>query len=170
MCLAGPGPQILTPAYAGWHLVTAPAPHLSSCRMAAAPQTPSCPQVSITMYCKHVCLTYKVKWGGVILGTVYIQVFYMITSVHWWICVYLSFSHVGSGKSGISGYGSTSTNDWKLPQKLQIVKPIEGSLTLHQWSRLATPHLGGLLEEREGVAIKVRTEDTHFATRSVTVT
>lgn len=62
----------------------------------------------------------------------------------------------------MSGYGSASTNDWKLPQKLQIVKPIEGSQTLHQWSRLATPHLGGLLEEREGVAIKVSTEDAHL--------
>jgi hypothetical protein len=31
----------------------------------------------------------------------------------------------------------------------------EGSLTLHNWSRLATPHLGGVLEERVGVAIKV---------------
>ncbi|XP_063840227.1 trafficking kinesin-binding protein 1-like isoform X4 [Scylla paramamosain] len=65
-----------------------------------------------------------------------------------------SIMSTGSGKSGMSSYGGTNTNDWKLPQKLQIVKPIEGSLTLHQWSRLATPHLGGLLEEREGVAIK----------------
>ncbi|XP_069943670.1 trafficking kinesin-binding protein 1-like isoform X4 [Cherax quadricarinatus] len=62
--------------------------------------------------------------------------------------------HTGSGKSGLSTYGGMNASDWKLPQKLQIVKPIEGSLTLHQWSRLATPHLGGLLEEREGVAIK----------------
>ena len=30
----------------------------------------------------------------------------------------------------------------------------QGSLTLHNWSRLATPHLGGVLEERCGVAIK----------------
>ncbi|XP_050691976.1 trafficking kinesin-binding protein 1-like isoform X2 [Eriocheir sinensis] len=65
-----------------------------------------------------------------------------------------SIMSTGSGKSGMSAYGGANTNDWKLPQKLQIVKPIEGSLTLHQWSRLATPHLGGLLEEREGVAIK----------------
>ncbi|XP_068220882.1 trafficking kinesin-binding protein 1 isoform X2 [Palaemon carinicauda] len=57
-----------------------------------------------------------------------------------------SIMSTGSGKSGV--------NDWKLPQKLQIVKPIEGSLTLSQWSRLATPNLAGLLEEREGVAIK----------------
>ncbi|MCL4140760.1 UNVERIFIED_CONTAM: hypothetical protein GTU68_049944, partial [Idotea baltica] len=62
-----------------------------------------------------------------------------------------SIMSTGSGKSGVSGY---SGQDWKLPQKLQIVKPIEGSLTLHQWSRLATPHLGGLLEEREGIAMK----------------
>ena len=42
----------------------------------------------------------------------------------------------------------------RLPDKLRIVKPLEGSLTLHQWSRLATPHLGGVLEERVGVAVK----------------
>ena len=42
----------------------------------------------------------------------------------------------------------------RLPDKLRIVKPIEGSLTLHNWSRLATPHLGGVLEERCGIAIK----------------
>jgi len=42
----------------------------------------------------------------------------------------------------------------RLPDKLRIVKPLEGSLTLHNWSKLATPHLGGVLEERCGVAIK----------------
>ena len=42
----------------------------------------------------------------------------------------------------------------RLPDKLRIVKPLEGSLTLDAWSRLATPHLGGVLEERCGVAIK----------------
>ncbi|KAB7497307.1 Trafficking kinesin-binding protein 1 [Armadillidium nasatum] len=65
-----------------------------------------------------------------------------------------SIMSTGSAKSGVSGYASQQ--DWKLPQKLQIVKPIEGSLTLHQWSRLATPHLGGLLEEKEGIAMKVK--------------
>ena len=44
----------------------------------------------------------------------------------------------------------------RLPDKLRIIKPLEGSLTLHHWSRLATPHLGGVLEERLGVAIKVQ--------------
>ena len=27
-------------------------------------------------------------------------------------------------------------------------------MTLHHWQRLATPHMGGLLEERPGVQIK----------------
>nr|CAD7415772.1 unnamed protein product [Timema poppensis] len=33
----------------------------------------------------------------------------------------------------------------------QIVKPLEGSLTLATWAQLATPTLGGLLDERPGV-------------------
>lgn len=37
---------------------------------------------------------------------------------------------------------------------MQIVKPIEGSATLHHWSELATPSLGGLLEERPGVKVR----------------
>ena len=49
---------------------------------------------------------------------------------------------------------SLSFRTRRLPDKLRIVKPLEGSLTLHNWSRLATPHLGGVLEERCGVAIK----------------
>ena len=49
---------------------------------------------------------------------------------------------------------SLSFRTRRLPDKLRIVKPIEGSLTLHNWSRLATPPLGGVLEERCGVAIK----------------
>merc|ERR1711971_918715 len=49
---------------------------------------------------------------------------------------------------------ATSYRNRRLPEKLRIVKPLEGSLTLHQWSRLATPHLGGVLEERVGVAMK----------------
>merc|ERR1711971_80896 len=49
---------------------------------------------------------------------------------------------------------ATSYRNRRLPEKLRIVKPLEGSLTLHQWSRLATPHLGGVLEERVGIAMK----------------
>lgn len=33
----------------------------------------------------------------------------------------------------------------------QIVKPMEGSQTLHTWSQLATPSLSGLLDERPGI-------------------
>ncbi|XP_054000970.1 trafficking kinesin-binding protein milt isoform X2 [Hylaeus anthracinus] len=58
-------------------------------------------------------------------------------------------SIMSTGSSGnLSGYGG---NAWRLPEKLQIVKPIEGSQTLHHWTQLATPTLGGLLEERPGV-------------------
>ncbi|XP_071101204.1 trafficking kinesin-binding protein 1-like isoform X2 [Haliotis cracherodii] len=60
----------------------------------------------------------------------------------------------GSGLSYLSFPGSTSTNYFKIPDKLQIVKPLEGSATLRQWQQLATPNLGGIFEERPGVQIK----------------
>ncbi|NXC41423.1 TRAK1 protein, partial [Penelope pileata] len=41
-----------------------------------------------------------------------------------------------------------------LPDKLQIVKPLEGSVTLHHWQQLARPHLGGILVPRPGVLTK----------------
>ncbi|KRT86041.1 hypothetical protein AMK59_1713, partial [Oryctes borbonicus] len=50
--------------------------------------------------------------------------------------------------------GSGGYQPWKLPEKLQIVKPMEGSQTLHHWSQLAQPTLSGLLEERPGVKIR----------------
>lgn len=53
-----------------------------------------------------------------------------------------------------SSLSSTAHHQWRLPEKLQIVKPMEGSQTLHHWSRLATPTLSGLLEERPGVTIR----------------
>lgn len=53
-----------------------------------------------------------------------------------------------------SSSSSTTHHQWRLPEKLQIVKPMEGSQTLHHWSRLATPTLSGLLEERPGVTIR----------------
>ena len=43
---------------------------------------------------------------------------------------------------------------WKLPDKLRIIKPLEGSLTLHQWQRLAKPSLEGIFEERKGVVMR----------------
>ncbi|XP_011297329.1 trafficking kinesin-binding protein milt isoform X2 [Fopius arisanus] len=63
-------------------------------------------------------------------------------------------SIMSTGSSGnLSGF-SNNTTGWRLPEKLQIVKPMEGSQTLHHWSQLATPTLGGLLEERPGVKIR----------------
>ncbi|XP_038605357.1 trafficking kinesin-binding protein 2 isoform X2 [Tachyglossus aculeatus] len=40
------------------------------------------------------------------------------------------------------------------PEKLQIVKPLEGSQTLHQWQQLARPNLGTILDARPGVLTK----------------
>ncbi|KAK7887109.1 hypothetical protein WMY93_026730 [Mugilogobius chulae] len=51
-----------------------------------------------------------------------------------------------------SGYSFTARS--YLPEKLQIVKPLEGSATLHAWQQLAQPHLGGLLDHRPGVVTK----------------
>nr|XP_033775317.1 huntingtin-associated protein 1 [Geotrypetes seraphini]XP_033775318.1 huntingtin-associated protein 1 [Geotrypetes seraphini]XP_033775319.1 huntingtin-associated protein 1 [Geotrypetes seraphini]XP_033775320.1 huntingtin-associated protein 1 [Geotrypetes seraphini] len=60
-----------------------------------------------------------------------------------------------SGSSGLTGgsnfsYGSRSY----LPDKLQIIKPLEGSVTLHHWQQLAKPNLGGILDLRPGVLTK----------------
>uniref|UniRef100_A0A673N0S3 Trafficking kinesin-binding protein 1-like n=1 Tax=Sinocyclocheilus rhinocerous TaxID=307959 RepID=A0A673N0S3_9TELE len=52
-----------------------------------------------------------------------------------------------------SVYSIYSTRSY-LPEKLQIVKPLEGSATLHAWQQLAQPHLGGLLDTRPGVVTK----------------
>lgn len=61
-------------------------------------------------------------------------------------------SIMSTGSNASSGL--TTHHQWRLPEKLQIVKPMEGSQTLHHWSRLATPTLSGLLEERPGVTIR----------------
>ncbi|XP_028971445.1 trafficking kinesin-binding protein 1 isoform X3 [Esox lucius] len=59
----------------------------------------------------------------------------------------------GSHSSSIwSGYSFSSRS--YLPEKLQIVKPLEGSATLHHWQQLAQPHLGGILDARPGVVTK----------------
>nr|XP_006004743.1 PREDICTED: trafficking kinesin-binding protein 1 [Latimeria chalumnae] len=54
-----------------------------------------------------------------------------------------------TGGSGFS-FGSRSY----LPDKLQIVKPLEGSVTLHHWQQLAKPNMGGILDPRPGVLTK----------------
>uniref|UniRef100_A0A3Q1BTT9 Uncharacterized protein n=1 Tax=Amphiprion ocellaris TaxID=80972 RepID=A0A3Q1BTT9_AMPOC len=50
--------------------------------------------------------------------------------------------------------GSSSGSRSYLPDRLQIVKPLEGSVTLHQWQQLAKPNLGGILHPRPGVLTK----------------
>ncbi|XP_028326316.1 trafficking kinesin-binding protein 1 isoform X3 [Gouania willdenowi] len=51
-----------------------------------------------------------------------------------------------------SGFSFTTRS--YLPEKLQIVKPLEGSATLHAWQQLAQPHMGALLDHRPGVVTK----------------
>ncbi|XP_068178161.1 trafficking kinesin-binding protein 1 isoform X2 [Antennarius striatus] len=50
--------------------------------------------------------------------------------------------------------GSSGGSRSYLPDRLQIVKPLEGSVTLHQWQQLAKPNLGGVLHPRPGVLTK----------------
>ncbi|XP_025903758.1 trafficking kinesin-binding protein 2 isoform X2 [Nothoprocta perdicaria] len=51
---------------------------------------------------------------------------------------------------------SASSSNFRvlLPEKLQIVKPIEGSQTLFHWQQLARPNLGTILDPRPGVVTK----------------
>ncbi|XP_056330632.1 trafficking kinesin-binding protein 1 isoform X5 [Danio aesculapii] len=55
---------------------------------------------------------------------------------------------------GLNSVFSIYSSRSYLPEKLQIVKPLEGSATLHAWQQLAQPHLGGLLDPRPGVVTK----------------
>ncbi|XP_053088965.1 trafficking kinesin-binding protein 1 isoform X6 [Pangasianodon hypophthalmus] len=61
-----------------------------------------------------------------------------------------SILSLGTLHSVCSVYSSRSY----LPEKLQIVKPLEGSATLHAWQQLAQPNLGGILDARPGVVTK----------------
>ena len=54
----------------------------------------------------------------------------------------------------VGGALHSGGDGWKLPDKLRIVKPLEGSLTLHNWQQLAMPSLGGIFEERKGIAFR----------------
>ncbi|XP_061536260.1 trafficking kinesin-binding protein 1 isoform X2 [Phycodurus eques] len=56
----------------------------------------------------------------------------------------------GTSRHSCDSSGSRSY----LPDRLQIVKPLEGSVTLHQWQQLAKPNLGGILHPRPGVLTK----------------
>lgn len=73
---------------------------------------------------------------------------------------------VTESKASVEGAGKTQTGNpvadrrvsygrrpFRAPEKLQIVKPIKGSVTLHQWKKLANPTLN-LAETRPGVHVK----------------
>ncbi|GFS10898.1 trafficking kinesin-binding protein 1 [Elysia marginata] len=49
---------------------------------------------------------------------------------------------------------SSSGQGFKISDRLQIVKPMEGSMTLRHWQHLANPHLGGIFEQRQGIQMK----------------
>lgn len=88
-----------------------------------------------------------------------IDSFIIIIVVFWWLFREWSGESTPtvrspSPESELSGYGSASSFGFRMPEKLQIVKPMEGSATLHHWQRLATPHMAGIFEERDGVQIK----------------
>ena len=63
-------------------------------------------------------------------------------------------SIMSTGSRDLFGGASSLGAGWRLPDKLRIVKPLEGSLTLHNWQRLAMPSLGGIFEERRGIAVR----------------
>lgn len=63
--------------------------------------------------------------------------------------------------SGSSVYSNFWQSDSLLNlDKLQIVKPIEGSITLKHWQNLATPNFGCLFENRPGITIKGNSSET----------
>ncbi|KAK1336542.1 hypothetical protein QTO34_002573 [Cnephaeus nilssonii] len=57
-------------------------------------------------------------------------------------------------QSETTDFSSTSCLRCFMPEKLQIVKPLEGSQTLHHWQQLAQPNLGTILDSRPGVITK----------------
>uniref|UniRef100_A0A4W5PAT8 Si:dkey-28e7.3 n=1 Tax=Hucho hucho TaxID=62062 RepID=A0A4W5PAT8_9TELE len=62
-------------------------------------------------------------------------------------------TNYSNGSSLHSSAGSGGSRSY-LPDRLQIVKPLEGSVTLHNWQQLAKPNLGGILHPRPGVLTK----------------
>ncbi|KAG8521011.1 Trafficking kinesin-binding protein 2 [Galemys pyrenaicus] len=65
-----------------------------------------------------------------------------------------SLASLCTDQSEITDLSSTSCLRGFMPEKLQIVKPLEGSQTLHHWQQLAQPHLGTILDPRPGVITK----------------
>ncbi|XP_070496989.1 trafficking kinesin-binding protein milt-like isoform X3 [Chironomus tepperi] len=56
--------------------------------------------------------------------------------------------------SNMSASTGSSMSYYRYPKKLEIVKPLEGSITLNQWKGLATPTLDGLLHDNERVKVR----------------
>ncbi|XP_029347254.1 trafficking kinesin-binding protein milt isoform X1 [Acyrthosiphon pisum] len=54
----------------------------------------------------------------------------------------------------IMSTGSISLTTWKTPNKLQLVKPMQGSFTLQQWNAQSVPSLSSILEEQPQGVIK----------------
>ncbi|KAJ1064796.1 hypothetical protein K5549_005605 [Capra hircus] len=68
-----------------------------------------------------------------------------------------SLASLYTDQSEITDPSSASCLRGFMPEKLQIVKPLEaysGSQTLHQWQQLAQPNLGTILDPRPGVITK----------------
>ncbi|XP_075631334.1 huntingtin-associated protein 1 [Balearica regulorum gibbericeps] len=63
-------------------------------------------------------------------------------------------TNYSGGSELTTGSGFSLSSLTYLPDKLQIVKPLEGSVTLHHWQQLARPNLGGILVPRPGVLTK----------------
>ncbi|XP_036394453.1 trafficking kinesin-binding protein 1 isoform X4 [Megalops cyprinoides] len=63
-------------------------------------------------------------------------------------------TNYSSSSQHSSGSGLSSGSRPYLPDRLQIVKPLEGSVTLLHWQQLAKPNLGGILHPRPGVLTK----------------
>ncbi|GFO39914.1 trafficking kinesin-binding protein 1-like, partial [Plakobranchus ocellatus] len=64
-----------------------------------------------------------------------------------------SVSSIWSTATGAAHAGGLGQG-FKISDKLQIIKPMEGSMTLRHWKHLANPHLGGLFEQRDGIQMK----------------
>lgn len=65
-----------------------------------------------------------------------------------------TLSSVCTDHSEVTDLGSAGCLRGFMPEKLQIVKPLEGSQTLHHWQQLAQPNLGTILDPRPGVITK----------------
>uniref|UniRef100_A0A2K6G7Y9 Trafficking kinesin protein 2 n=1 Tax=Propithecus coquereli TaxID=379532 RepID=A0A2K6G7Y9_PROCO len=65
-----------------------------------------------------------------------------------------SLASLCTNQSEFTDFSSASCLRGFMPEKLQIVKPLEGSQTLHHWQQLAQPNLGTILDPRPGVITK----------------